>query len=399
MNFQHCHKVAFVGLSYSFENFYQALRRVYRFGQTQTIKVLIVETEAEEGLRGVVERKIDDHEKMQDAMCKQMKDFQKMEGRKLNTNTKVNKHIADGWQAWHGDSCIGCKEMETDSVDFAIFSPPFSNLYIYSDSMNDMGNSADSDEFFTHFDFLIRELFRITVNGRLCAVHCKDLPAYKGRDGAAGLIDFPGEIIKHFSDCGWQYHSRVTIWKDPVTEMQRTKNHGLLHKQLCKDSSASRQGMADYLIVFRKWDGHDFPKPVRGKDGQCRFTTYIGEDGPKKTRSDRDMSIQVWQRYASPVWFDIKQQNVLQGSKHATSENDEKHICPLQLDVINRAIHLWTNKGDTVFSPFMGIGSEGYCAVKMKRKFIGIELKESYYNQAVKNIQRAYNESHERELF
>lgn len=267
--------------------------------------------------------------------------------------------------------------------------PPFANLYIYSDSIADMGNSKDYEEFFVHFGYLIKELLRVTVNGRLCSVHCKDLPAYKGRDGAAGLIDFPGRLIQEFEARGWQYHSRVTIWKDPVIEMQRTKNHGLLHKQLCKDSSASRQGMADYLITFRKWEGEEFSNPVKGPSDQVRFTSYIGEEPPQNTNTDREMSIQVWQRYASPVWFDISQTRVLQGSKNATSEDDEKHICPLQLDVIERAIHLWTNESDTVLSPFTGIGSEGYCAVGMNRKFIGAELKKSYFEQACKNLEIA----------
>jgi len=220
-----------------------------------------------------------------------------------------------------------------------------------------------------------------------------------GRDGSAGLKDFPGEIIREFEAGGWQYHGRVTIWKDPVTEMQRTKNHGLLHKQLCKDSAASRMGMADYLIAFRKWDGKEFDKPVHGPNKEIRFTDYIGDEGPQNARNDRDFSIQVWQRYASPVWFDIKQQRVLQGSKNATCEEDEKHICPLQLDVIERSIHLWSNRGDVVFSPFAGIGSEGYCAVNMGRKFTGIELKESYWKQAASNLKQAENAKSQEMLF
>lgn len=318
-----------------------------------------------------------------------------MKGRKLKAAPEIKSENSEAWTIYNGDCVQACNLLDDSSIDFCIHSPPFANLYIYSDSMADMGNCANYGEFFEQYKYLIKELRRITVNGRLCAVHCKDLPAYKGRDGAAGLVDFPGEIIRAFSECGWQYHSRVTIWKDPVTEMQRTKNHGLLHKQLCKDSSASRQGMADYLIVFRKWDGEEFPKPVHGPSKDVRFDNYIGEEGPEGVRSERDMSIQVWQRYASPVWFDIRQQRVLQGSKNATSEDDEKHICPLQLDVIERSIHLWTNKGDVVFSPFAGIGSEGYCAVAMNRRFVGVELKESYWKQAVANLQKAEVKSKE----
>jgi hypothetical protein len=240
-------------------------------------------------------------------------------------------------------------------------------------------------------------MFRVTKTGHLAVMHCKDLPLYKNRDGAAGLHDFPGDIIRAFESCGWTYHSRVTIWKDPVTEMQRTKNHGLLHAQLCKDSCASRQGMADYLVVFRKWvDGQEFENPTNHPDGiklksteAYRFDHYIGEDNPE-FKSKRDYSIQVWQRYASPVWWDINQMNVLNKAE-AKDNKDEKHICPLQLDVIARCIHLWSNKGDTVFDPFMGIGSTGYEAIKANRKALGIELKPEYYNTAIKNIEYAVN--------
>lgn len=391
MNFQGCHRVVFVGLSYSFEALYQALRRVWRFGQAFPVEVLIVEAEAEVGIRNVVERKIAAHEQMKREMTTAMREFQGARDTKLVGAEAPTSRSGEVWELWRGDCVDVVRSVTTESIDFSIFSPPFSNLYIYTDSMADMGNSADHEEFFAHFRFLIRELYRVTVNGRLCAVHCKDLPAYKGRDGAAGLIDFPGMIVRAFEDEDWQYHSRVTIWKDPVTEMQRTKNHGLLHKQLCKDSSASRQGMADYLVVFRKWDGEEFPRPVHGPTPEVRFSIesgYVGEDGPGRVRSERDHSIQVWQRYASPVWFDIRQQNVLRRDGARDSE-DEKHICPLQLDVIERAIHLWTNPNDVVLSPFAGIGSEGVVAIKMGRRFIGAELKESYYEQALRNLAAA----------
>jgi superfamily II DNA or RNA helicase len=393
MNFQNCHRCAFVGLSYSFENLYQAIRRVYRFGQANEVECLIVETDAECGINDVVTRKIQDHERMQTEMCNHMKEFQTMKNKQLAGLPQLKNEESETWKLYNGDCVQTCGLIADGTIDFSVFSPPFANLYIYSDSMADMGNCANSGEFFAQMKFLIRELLRVTANGRLCAVHCKDLPAYKGRDGAAGLVDFPGEIIRNFGECGWQYHSRVTIWKDPVTEMQRTKNHGLLHKQLCKDSSASRQGMADYLIVFRKWAGDEFDRPVHGPSKDVRFDSYIGEDGPESVRSARDMSIQVWQRYASPVWFDIRQQRVLQGSRNATSEEDEKHICPLQLDVIERAIHLWTNENDLVFSPFAGIGSEGYCAVRMGRRFVGAELKESYWRMALQNLKAAETEA------
>jgi len=329
MNFQNCHRAAFIGLSYSFEALYQAIRRIWRFGQTEPVDILIIESEAESGIRNVVERKIADHEKMKREMVAAMRGFQGTRNTALIDAPEPTKTSGNGWELWNGDCVDVIRRIPDNSLDFSTYSPPFSNLYIYSDSNRDMGNSANHEEFFEHFRFLIRELFRATVNGRLCSVHCKDLPAYKNRDGAAGLIDFPGMIVRAFEDEGWQYHSRVTIWKDPVTEMQRTKSHGLLHKQLCKDSTASRQGMADYLVVFRKWDGEEFPKPVHGPTPDVRFPIdegYVGEDGPENVRSERDHSIQVWQRYASPVWFDIRQQNVLRrdGSRE---QEDEKHIC------------------------------------------------------------------------
>lgn len=331
----------------------------------------------------------------------------------------IDQREGDGWMLYLGDSCEVVKGLPDDSVDFGIHSPPFANLYIYSDSESDLGNCADTDEFFDHYRYLIPELLRTTVPGRLCAVHCKDLPRYTNRDGAAGLIDFPGMIRQAFEDCGWVFHSRVTVWKCPVTEMQRTKCQGLLHKQVCGDSAYSRQGMADYLLVFRKWDGRDaatgFPKPVRSPDADyktARFDSYVGSmppgsrlqwraegDGEVLVEIDRPLappagrrsySIEVWQRYASPVWFDINQMDVL-NVKQARDSQDDKHICPLQLGLIERAVHLWSNPGDVVFSPFAGIGSEGVGAIRQGRKFVGVELKPGYFKAACRNLKVAAN--------
>lgn len=282
----------------------------------------------------------------------------------------MTEYITEKMSLYSGDCVQLIKQIPDNSIHFPIFSPPFANLYIYSDDLADMGNCKDMSEFFKQFDFLIPELLRVTVNGRLCAVHCKQLPKYRGRDGQSGLIDFRGEIIRHFEAAGWQYHSEVCIWTDPVLEMQKTKPQGLLYCQVRRDASFSRQGMAEYLVVFRKWAD--------------------GEQEPVK-HTVEDFELDKWQKYASPVWFDINRTNVLNG-RIARTEQDEKHICPLQLDVIERAIELWTNPNDIVFTPFMGIGSEAYQALKMGRRAVGIELKESYFNQAVKFCKEAVND-------
>ena len=277
------------------------------------------------------------------------------------------------------------KKIADGSIDFSIFSPPFSNLYIYSESEADMGNCADDTEFFQHFEFLIPELLRVTRPGRLCAVHCKDLPRYQSKHGAAGLFDFPGALVRAFEAHGWQFHSRVTIWKNPQIESTRTNNYGLLYSSFTNRAEVTRQGMADYVLVFRKHTDD----MIVGQVKQARTPgDYIGLNPPPPQESDRDYAIQVWQRYASPVWFDIDQTRVL-NFQIARENRDEKHICPLQLDVIARCIDLWTNPGDTVFSPFTGVGSEGYESLRMGRKFVGVELKRAYYELAQRHLQDA----------
>lgn len=372
MNFQRCHQMAFVGLSYSFEMLYQALRRSWRYGQEKPVEAHIVIAESEGDILRVIQKKQAEHEEMKRAMNEAMSETRLTErgSRKLYAAERdcVKGH---NWALHLGDSCEVIRDMESDSIGFSVFSPPFANLYIYSDSIADMGNCKDEEEFFAHFQFLIQELYRVTMPGRLCAVHCKDLPLYAGRDGAAGLKDFPGEITRQFEACGWTYHSRVTIWKDPVIEMQRTKNHGLLYKNLRENSCVSRQGMADYLVVFRKW----LPQMESLKTNPVSHTKD-------------EFPLDQWQKWASPVWMDINQTRVL-NYQIARENSDEKHICPLQLDVIERAVALWSNPGDVVFSPFAGIGSEGYVAVQMDRKFVGVELKRAYWNIAQENLRVA----------
>lgn len=269
----------------------------------------------------------------------------------------------ENFKLFNADCIEGIAKLQNESIHFSVFSPPFADLYTYSDNVADMGNCKNYEEFFAHFNFLTPELNRVIMQGRLVAVHCMDLPIQKGKEGYIGLRDFSGMLIKNFQDNGFIYHSRVTIWKDPVVEMQRTKALGLLHKTLKKDSSMSRVGNPDYVLLFRK--AGENPIPIK-----------------------QDISVDIWQKYASPVWFDINQTNTLQ--KESARENkDEKHICPLQLDVIERLIVLYSQKGEIVLSPFAGIGSEGYTAIKLGRKFIGYELKESYYKQANQNLLNA----------
>ena len=325
--------------------------------------------------------------------------------------TCIDQAAAENWTLYHGDCCEVVKALPDNSVHISVHSPPFSSLYIYSDSERDMGNCASDEEFIEHYRFLIRRLFRVMIPGRVVAVHCKDLPKYANKHGAAGLIDFPGMIIQAYEAEGFVYHSRVTIWKCPVTERERTNNNGLLHKTATRDRSQLRQGMADFIIAFRKpgVDGLMSSEPVTIGDGTTGFNEYCGDLDPRETiahpspfaRKAKDgmrESVRIWQRYAEPVWWDINQTRVL-NYKLGRDENDEKHICPLQLDVIHRCLQLWSNPGDVVLSPFAGIGSEGYEAILMGRKFVGIELKESYYRQAIKNLQKAEQETKQASLF
>lgn len=278
----------------------------------------------------------------------------------------LSQQHGDGWTVYNADCVDVARGLPNESVHFIIYSPPFESLYTYSASDRDMGNSRDSAQFWDHYRFLIAEQVRILKPGRLVSIHCMNLPTSKTKHGYIGIRDFRGEIIRSHEDAGLIYHSEVCIWKDPVTAMQRTKALGLLHKQIKKDSCMSRQGIADYLVTLRK-PGEN-PEPV----------THTNESFP----------VEMWQRYASPVWMDINPSNTLQ-HRSAREHNDERHIAPLQLQVIERAVELWSNPGDIVFSPFTGIGSEGFVAVKMGRRFVGSELKPSYYEQACRNLGQA----------
>lgn len=278
----------------------------------------------------------------------------------------LNQMVNDRAAIYNADNVELLKGIPDNSIHYTIFSPPFSSLYTYSNSDRDMGNCRGDDEFMKHFEFLAKELYRVTMPGRLLSFHCMDLPLMKERDGVIGLKDFPAMLRQVFEDCGFIYHSKVTIFKNPVTEMQRTKALGLLHKQIKKDSTMSRQGIPDYVVTMRK----------------------PGENPERVTHTNESFPVNVWQRYASPVWMDIRQSDTLQ-KKSAREEKDERHICPLQLEVIKRCIELWTNPNDIVLDPFAGIGSTNYVALRMNRRTVGVELKESYYKQAVANCTEA----------
>ena len=276
------------------------------------------------------------------------------------------QEIGEKYALYNGDSAEVLTMIPSDSIHYIIYSPPFQSLYVYSNSDRDLGNCKTAAEFYEQFQFIGKELFRTLMPGRLMSFHCMNLPTSKEKDGYIGIRDFRGELIRFFQEIGFIYHSEVVIWKDPVTAMQRTKALGLLHKQLKKDSCMSRQGIPDYLVTMRK----------------------PGENPERVTHTNESFPVSVWQRYASPVWMDINPNDTLQ-YKSAREEQDERHICPLQLPVIQRGIELWSNPGDTVLTPFLGIGSEAYMAVKMGRKAIGCELKDSYFRQAVKNVRNA----------
>jgi hypothetical protein len=358
LNYQNCHNQIFASLDFSFEALYQSIRRSYRFGQEHAVNIYLLTTDTMQNVIQSIKNKQSQFEQMQEAMTKAIN---------LHTNTKMEREFKQEKNEYFdiqlGDCVQLIKNVPDESVGFSIFSPPFSELYVYSDELEDMGNSKDYKEFMIAFKFLVENLYRVLWSGRNIAVHCMDLPIQKGKEGYIGLRDFSGLILKAFTDVGFIYHSRVTIWKDPVVEMQRTKALGLLHKQVKKNSAMSRVGIPDYLMVFRK--PGDPIHPVK-----C------------------EINVDTWQKWASPVWMDINYTKTLNGTQ-ARDERDEKHIAPLQLETIERAVGLWSSRGDTVLTPFMGIGSEVYQSLKMERKAIGFELKESYFNQAVRNCMSA----------
>ena len=370
MNFQNCHNQIFAAPDFSFEAVFQSIRRSWRFGQKDQVNIYLVTTDTMQNVGRILREKERQFEQMQEEMTKAV-------NRKLKSKEKMERQfqeeVGNNFKIQLGDCVQLIKNIPDESIGLSIFSPPFSELYVYSDELEDMGNSKDYKEFFVAFNFLAKELHRVMWSGRNVVVHCMDLPIQKGKEGYIGLRDFSNMIRQSFEDAGFIYHSRVTIWKNPVTEMQRTKALGLLHKQVKKDAAMSRVGIPDYLLVFRKPGEHEHPV-------KC------------------EISVDTWQQYASPVWMDIDYGDTLNG-REGRGEADEKHIAPLQLQTIERTITLWSNKGDTILTPFMGIGSEVFQAIKMGRNGIGFELKKSYFDLAIRNCRAAEQGNRQQLLF
>jgi len=416
MNWQHCNNIIFAGLSDSYEAFYQAIRRCWRFGQKSTVNCHIITTDIEGNIVANIKRKESDAQKMRKEMINHMKDISATELHEQSISTfdyKTDVFKNHRYELHLGDNIDLIKTLKDESIGFSIFSPPFASLFTYTNSIRDMGNCKDKNDFLNHFKFLVTELYRVMMPGRLIAIHCMNLPMTITHDGVMGMHDFRGDIIRLFQSVGRKkeiiegiekiidpfiFHSEICIWKDPLIQAVRTKVLSLAHKQVCKDSSRCGTGIPDYIVVMRK--PGDNPKPIERKHG---FTEYIGEREFTNTNFNEDqrknkLSHEIWQRYASPVWFDIRQTRVL-STDIARDEKDEKHVCPLQLDTIERCLELWSAKDDLVLDPFSGIGSTVYSAVSMGRYGIGFELKESYWKQSIKNLQFLESKEKQGDLF
>jgi DNA modification methylase/superfamily II DNA or RNA helicase len=377
LNYQNCRNQIFASLDFSFEGLYQAIRRSYRFGQKKEVNIYIITTDTMTNVLNSIKFKQAQFDEMMTEISQQIN--HKTYNLKMDYSGKEYK--TEHYRIVNGDSIDLIKTIHDNSIDLSVFSPPFSTLFTYSDNIRDMGNCVSDEEFFQQQDYLLKELYRIIKPGRLVCVHSKDLARYKNSSGFSGMWDFTGEYHRAMEKAGFKYHSKVTIWLDPVLEMQRTKTQRLLYKQVTSDSSYTGIGMPEYITIFRKWEGDE------------------KEWEPITNKTKQNFNLNTWQKWASPVWMDIKRTDVLNNYKGARDEKDEKHIAPLQLDVIERCIALWSNKGETVFTPFLGIGSEVYQAVKMERKGIGFELKESYFETAKRNIESALLEKTQTTLF
>lgn len=399
LNFQNSHNIVVASLDFSFEGLYQVIRREWRFGQKHPVNVHIITTDTMTNVIEAIREKQRKFEEMQTAMTEAMNatlNRSTMTEAVFDTDDVKNDH----YHIRRGDCVRLIRDVPDNSVGFSVFSPPFADLFTYSSHVEDMGNTKDFDQFIVQFKFLVRELFRVIKPGRNVAVHCMDIPTQKGRHGHIGIRDFSGMIREVFEEVGFIYHSRIIIWKDPVTAMQRTKALGLLHKQIRKDSTMSRVGIPDDVLVFRKDGERDDPVWHYGSYNEA-VNAISGKDltdEEKAIELSRVFDVELWQKYASPVWMDIDQSDTL-NFRIARQEEDEKHLCPLQLPVIQRLIFLYSNPGDVVYSPFGGIGSEPWQAVKMGRFGLAHELKESYYGQMKENLAAIVEEKSQGELF
>jgi DNA modification methylase len=378
LNYQNANNMIFMAYDFSFEKFYQGVRRMHRFGQEKQVNVYILTPKNQINVKGKILESERKHKKMITELAKKSSQYEKSEMK----SELYSDLVTNDFKVLLGDCVKRSKELSDNELDLVVFSPPFAELYVYSDKHEDMGNVANYNEFERHFQFLVPQIKRTLKPGRICAIHCMDLPIQKGKEGFIGLRDFSGMLIKWFTENGFIYHARTTIWKNPVTEMQRTKALGLLHKTIKKDSAMSRVGIPDYILFFRN-EGDNLT-PITHQDKDSSSPDYLPVD--------------LWQKYASPVWYDIDYSRTLQYTT-ARDSNDEKHICPLQLDTIERVIHLYSNQGETVGSFFGGIGSEGFTALKMKRKSVSIELKESYFKINCQNHKNAVLENTRLTLF
>lgn len=367
LNLQNCHNQLFVGLSDSYESFYQATRRSWRFGQTEDVNIQIVLSDAERDILSNVQSKEQSAEAVSREMINQISGFQQEQlGMTHHTTTGYATDgltYGDDYNILLGDCAERIAELETNSIDFSVFSPPFLSLYVYSDSDRDMGNSKNEAQFYDHFGFMLDGLLRITKPGRIVACHVSQIPTQLIRDGYIGLNDFRGKTINCFNEHGFIHHGEVAIDKNPQAQAIRTKAKGLLFAQLRKDSSWLRPGLADFVLLFRA-------------------------PGENQVAIHPDIDNEAWIKWAHPIWYDIRESDTLHAAE-ARTEKDERHIAPLQLGLIERCIRLWSNPGEMVFSPFMGIGSEGYEAIRLGRKFTGIELKREYFDAATRNMQKA----------
>lgn len=376
LNYQNCRNQVFASLDFSFESFYQSLRRSYRFGQKNEVNIYIITTDTMQNVIASIRHKEKQFTEMQQEMNK---NINAMEHGLLN-EYEFKEYKEPGFWIMKGDSCIEIKRIPDNSVDLIVFSPPFSSLFTYSNYIHDMGNNESHDEFFKQYAYLLKDLYRILKPGRIMCCHTKDLGVYKNSSGYTGMYDFTGDHTRAVRAADFKLHSKITIWTDPVLEMQRTKTQRLLYKTVTSDSTFTGIGMAEYITIFKKWDGE-----------QENWE-------PVTNLTKKNFPLDTWQKWASPVWMDIQRTDVL-NNKEGTAQGDEKHIAPLQLEVIHRLVNLYSNKGETVFTPFLGIGSEAYMAVKNDRNAIGIELKDSYFEVAYKNIKKAASQKLQIELF